>query len=103
MDCKLKKIGLTLLFSLSLFGESGWYLGNTCESIKEFHMKTPLDFISEYGCKPNVGNNIEVSAEMGLLAFDCRNTDLKGYMNLVFGKENCLKIKNSTEKRMDNK
>ena len=66
-------------------------------------MKSPLDLISEYGCKPNIGKHIEVSAEMGLLAFDCRESDLKGYMNLIFGKENCLKIKKATEKRIKDK
>ena len=94
------KIFLTVfLLTLSLFAQDGWYLGNTCESIKKFDMKTPLDLISVYGCKPNIGNNIEVSADNGLLAFDCTNSNLKGYMNIVFGKERCLIIQQATEKR----
>ncbi|NOR57625.1 MAG: hypothetical protein GQ474_03785 [Sulfurimonas sp.] len=93
------KILITIsLITSSLLAQDGWYLGNTCESIKEFDMKTPLDLISVYKCKPNVGNHIEVSADNGLLAFDCTNSDLKGYMNLVFSKERCLIIKQATSK-----
>jgi len=96
----LNKTLLTILLVSSLSAESGWYLGNTCESIKEFQMKSPLDLISEWGCKPYTTNNTEVSADMGLLAFDCRNTDLNGYMNLIFGKERCILVKDATEKKM---
>ena len=94
------KVLFTILLTSSLFAQDGWYLGNTCESIKEFQMKSPLDLISEWGCKPNIGNHIEVSADNGLLAFDCTNSELSGYMNLIFGKERCLSIKQATEKRI---
>jgi len=87
------------LLTTSLFSQDGWYLGNTCESIKEFQMKTPLDLISVYKCKPNIGKHIEVSADNGLLAFDCRGSELSGYMNLVFGKERCIAIKEATDRR----
>ena len=91
---------VVLLFLTTLSAKNGWYLGNTCESIKRFQMKSPLDLISEWGCKPYTTNNTEVSADMGLLSFDCRNTDLNGYMNLIFGKERCILVKNTTEKRI---
>ena len=94
------KILLTILLMLSsLFAQEGWYLGNTCQSIKEFQMKTPLDLISVYKCKPNIGKHLEVSADNGLLAFDCRDSELSGYMNLVFGKERCIAIKEATDRR----
>ena len=93
------KFLLTILFTSSLFAQDGWYLGNTCESIKKFGMKTPLDLISVYRCKPNISNNIEVSADDGLLAFDCTNSDLKGYINVAFSKERCLVIQQATNKK----
>lgn len=89
-----------LFLSSSLFAQSGWYIGTTCESIKEFQMKSPLDLISNYGCQPNKSKNLEVAADMGLLSFDCTKSDLKGYMNLIFGKENCLQIKAMTDKKI---
>ena len=95
----MKKLALaTLLVSTTLFSQSGWYLGNTCESIKEFGMKSPLDLISQYHCKPNHGEYIEIAADNGLLAFDCTKSDLKGYMNLIFGKERCILIRNKTKR-----
>ncbi|NOR57628.1 MAG: hypothetical protein GQ474_03800 [Sulfurimonas sp.] len=98
------KLLLTIsLLTTSLFAQDGWYLGNTCESIKEFQMKTPLDLISVYKCKPNVGNHIEVSADSGLLAFDCTSSELNGYMNLVFGKERCVLIKQATKNKIKGK
>jgi len=95
-----------LIFTLTvspILAESGWYLANTCESIKEFKMESPLDFISEYRCKPNNGKGIEVSSDLGMLSFDCTNSELSGYMNVVFGKERCLLVKKTTEKRIKNK
>ena len=94
----MKKLSLLILFiSTSLLAEDGWYLGNTCESIKKFNMKSSLDLISQYYCKPSQGKYIEVSADNGLLAFDCTKSDLKGYMNLIFGKERCILIRNKTK------
>ena len=95
----MNKLFLTILLTSSLFAQDGWYLGNTCESIKKFDMKTPLDLISIYKCKPNIGKNIEVSADNGLLSFDCTNSELSGYMNLIHGKERCLIIQQATNKR----
>ncbi len=95
----MKKIIYILLLTSSLFAQDGWYLGNTCESIKKFNMKTPLDLISIYKCKPNIGKHIEVSADNGLLSFDCTNSELSGYMNLIYGKKRCLVIQKATNKR----
>jgi len=97
----LKKIIFFILVSTSLFAQSDWYLGNTCESIKEFKMRSPLDLVSKYGCKPNKNKYLEEASDIGLLSFDCTHSELKGYMNLIFGKENCLEIKKLTEKRME--
>ena len=100
----IKKYILILILSYStLLAQTGWYLGNTCESIKEFDMKSPLDLISVYNCKPNNAKHVEVSADMGLLAFDCTNSDLSGYMNLIFGKQRCLKIQDLTNKKINAK
>ena len=95
----MKKIIYILLLTSSLFAQDGWYLGNTCESIKKFNMKTPLDLISIYKCKPNIGKHIEISADNGLLSFDCTNSELSGYMNLIYGKERCLVIQQATKNK----
>jgi len=102
MDGTLK-IGLIFLLSLSLYGESGWYFGDNCESIKNYSLQTPLQMISEYGCKTNINKHTESSADLGMLSFDCSDTDLKGYVNLIFGKERCLLVKKTTEERMKNR
>lgn len=99
----MKKLLLILITSLSLFAESGWYFGDNCESIKNYQLKTPLQLISEYGCKPNIIKSTESSSDLGLLAFDCSNTDLKGYVNLIFGKQRCLLVKKTSEERMKNR
>jgi len=99
----LKKIIFFILVSTSLFAQNGWYLGNTCESIKKFKMRSPLDLISNYSCTPNQNKYLEEASDSGLLSFDCTHSELKGYMNLVFGKENCLDIKKLTAKRMERK
>jgi hypothetical protein len=95
----MKNIILILITSLTLYGESGWYFSDNCESIKKYSLQTPLQLISEYGCKPNMNKNTESSADMGMLAFDCSKTDLKGYMNVIFTKERCLQLKKHMEKR----
>jgi len=59
--------------------------------------------ISEYGCKLNITSKTESSSDLGLLAFDCSDTDLKGYVNFIFGKQRCLLVKNTTEVRMKNR
>lgn len=43
--------------------------------------------MSEYGCKPIMDRHTEGSADMGMLAFDCSKTDLKGYINVIYTKE----------------
>jgi hypothetical protein len=89
---------LSLLSPLPVFAGSGWYFGDNCESIKSYSLKTPLELISEYGCKPNMSKSTETSADMGMLAFDCSKTDLKGYVNLIFTKERCIQLKNYMNK-----
>jgi len=88
----MKKLLLISLSTLCLYAESGWYFGDNCESIKNYQLQTPLQLISEYGCTPNITKHTESSANLGLLAFDCSGTDLKGYVNLIFGKQRCLQL-----------
>lgn len=86
----MKKIIIILLTTLSLFGNDGWYFSDNCESIKNYSMVTPLQLMSEYGCKPTINKSTESSADMGMLAFDCSKTDLKGYINVIYTKERCV-------------
>jgi hypothetical protein len=86
----LKKTIISLFFTLSLFGDNGWYFSDNCESIKNYQLQTPLQLMSEYGCKPIMDRHTEGSADMGMLAFDCSKTDLKGYINVIYTKERCV-------------
>jgi hypothetical protein len=94
----MKRVFSILIVPFLLYAESGWYFGDNCESIKNYSLTTPLELISEYGCKPNMTEHTQSAAEMGLLAFDCSETDLQGYVNLIFGKERCLMVLKATKK-----
>ena len=101
MNKTLLTISLTLsLFSpFHAFANTGWFFGDNCEPIKSYSMKTPLELISEYGCKPNMIKSTESSADMGMLALDCSESDLKGYVNVIFTKERCVQLKNYMNNR----
>jgi|SaaInl8_120m_RNA_FD_contig_21_3302413_length_706_multi_8_in_0_out_0_1 hypothetical protein len=97
----MKKLFIALLFAVtaSAYGGDGWYFADNCESIKRYQMVTPLQLMSEYGCKPTINKSTESSAEMGMLAFDCSQSDLKGYINLVYTKNRCDQLQEFMKNR----
>ena len=82
-----------LSLPLCVYANDGWYFEDNCESIKSYQMATPLQLISEYGCKPNINKNTASSADMGMLAFDCSQSDLKGYINLIYTNKRCEQLR----------